>query len=119
VHEYRSALRCVPGDLHQDRFAGPVGLGMATSDDVTATALITRTVASADTTMLDVIDGRDAGARGFGLDAKAMTPTMAAIGSPLPTERGVVPYPRRANGVPRQVSRHRGASGDGSSQSQM
>jgi hypothetical protein len=60
VHEYRLALRCVPGDQ--------------------------------------------------GMDERA-----AAAVSSFAAEFGVLPYARRGSGsggVPRQVSRHRGASGD-------
>jgi hypothetical protein len=58
VHEYRLALRCVPGDQ--------------------------------------------------GMDDRA-----AAAVSSFAAERGVLPFARRGSGgVPRQVSRHRGASGD-------
>jgi hypothetical protein len=65
VHEYRLALRCVPGDQEtDDRIAGAglgVGVGVSGHPDV---------------------------------------------------EFGALPRPRRASGVPRQVSRHRGASDD-------
>lgn len=119
VHEYRSALRCVPGDLHPDRLtaitsasvsagAGPSG---SSAGGPAANAAATPAPAASDTTVLDAFD-----ANGVKTDSRAMALAITAIGSALPTELGVVPYPRRANGVPRQASRHRGTSAEGPAQ---
>lgn len=60
VHEYRLALRCVPGDQGTDDRDRHLGLGLLNHPEII----------------------------------------------------GTLPRPRRPGGVPRQVSRHRGASGD-------
>jgi len=72
VHEYRQALRCVPGE--------------------------------------HVFDSR--------LPASQSAPPVAVPTPAIPTapnfphELDALPYSRRVSGVPRQVSRHRGAAGD-------
>jgi len=78
VHEYRQALRCVPGEYsHDSRLAAP-------SPPIPGT-----------------------------IPAPAIPAT-----SGFPHQLDALPYGRRANGVPRQVSRHRGTAGDGPGQTQ-